>query len=175
MNPWEEIMGHHEHRAEAPESIRVAVVSVSSTRTLQTDSAGQWIAKRAGREGHRVVAHQVVTDDRDAIREMVLHLLADATPQAMIVTGGTGITPQDVTIDAVRPLFSKELTAFGPIFAQLSFEQIDSAAILSRATAGVVGGCLVFCIPGSLKACQLACKALIFPELGHACGHVGAH
>ncbi len=167
-------MGHHEHRASAPTSLRVAVVSVSSTRTLQTDTAGQWIAKRAVREGHQVVDHRVVDDDRDAIRESVLHLLADAQPQAVIVTGGTGITPKDVTIEALRPLFTKELTAFGPIFAQLSFEQIDSAAILSRASAGVIGGCIVFCIPGSLKACQLACKALIFPELGHACGHVGA-
>ena len=153
----------------------MAVLSVSSTRDLQTDTAGQWIAKRAGKEGHQVVGHQVVDDDRDAIREALLHLLADAAPQAVIVTGGTGITPKDVTIEAVRPLFTKEMTAFGPIFAQLSFEEIDSAAILSRATAGVIGDCIVFCIPGSLKACQLACKALIYPELGHACGHVGAH
>jgi len=166
-------MGHHEHRASAPTSLRVAVVSVSSTRTLATDAAGQWIAKRAGREGHQIVDHRVVDDDRDAIRENVLHLLADAQPQAVIVTGGTGITPKDVTIEALRPLFTKELTAFGPIFAQLSFEQVDSAAILSRASAGVIGGCIVFCLPGSLKACQLACKALIFPELGHACSHVG--
>jgi len=165
-------MGHHEHRAAAPESVSAAVLSVSTTRTLETDTAGQWIAKRAEREGHRVVAHQMVTDDRDAIREALLHIIADAAPQAVIVTGGTGITPKDVTIEAIRPLFNKELTAFGPIFAQLSFEEIDSAAILSRATAGVIGGCVVFCLPGSLKACQLACKTLIFPEIGHACGHI---
>jgi len=165
-------MGHHEHRAAAPQSLNVAILSVSTTRTLETDTAGQWIAKRAEREGHQVVAHQVVTDDRDAIREVLLHMIADASPRAVIVTGGTGITPKDVTIEAVRPLFNKELTAFGPIFAQLSFEEIDSAAILSRATAGVIGGCVVFCLPGSLKACQLACKALIFPEIGHVCSHV---
>ena len=166
-------MGHHEHRAAAPESVSAAVLSVSTTRTLETDTAGQWIAKRAEREGHRVVAHQVVTDDRDAIREALLHIIADTAPQAVIVTGGTGITPKDVTIEAIRPLFDKELTAFGPIFAQLSFEEIDSAAILSRATAGIVGACVVFCLPGSLKACQLACKALIFPEIGHVCSHLG--
>lgn len=167
-------MGHHEHRAGAPKSLRVAVISVSSTRTLDTDIAGQWIAKRTGREGHQMVDHRVVNDDSDAIREALLHVMAEAAPNAVILTGGTGLTPKDVTIEAVQPLFAKEMTAFGPIFAYLSFEQIDSAAIMSRATAGVIGECVVFCLPGSLKACKLACKALIFPELGHACRHVGA-
>ena len=93
----------------------------------------------------------------------------------MIITGGTGISPQDVTIEAVRPLFAKELPAFGVLFTQLSFEEVDSAAILSRAAAGVIGRCVVFCIPGSIKACQLACKNLIFPELGHLIRHTIGH
>ncbi|RJQ65193.1 MAG: molybdenum cofactor biosynthesis protein MoaB [Desulfobacteraceae bacterium] len=167
-------MGHHEHRAHAPRSIRVAVLSVSSTRTLDADESGHWIAKQAAREGHRVVAHEVVTDAITPIRNAVALMLTDAAAEALIITGGTGITPKDVTIEAVRPLLDKELTAFGPIFAQLSFEQIDTAALLSRSTAGVIGRCLVFCLPGSLKACRLACKALIFPELGHMIGHVTA-
>ena len=87
------------------------------------------------------------------------------------MTGGTGISNKDVTIEAVRPLFSKEITAFGAIFSQLSFEEIDSAALLSRATAGVIEKTVVFCMPGSLNACKLACKALIFPELGHLVKH----
>lgn len=165
-------MGHHEHRAGAPQSLRVAVLSVSTTRTADTDTSGQWIAGQAAREGHRMVAHQVVTDAITPIRDAVSQMLREASPQALIITGGTGITPKDVTIEAVRPLFAKELTAFGPIFAQLSFAQINSAALLSRATAGVIGQCVVFCLPGSLKACQLACSALIFPELGHMVGHV---
>ena len=103
---------------------------------------------------------------------LVPGMLADAAPQAVIVTGGTGVSPKDVTIEALRPLMSKELTAFGPIFAHLSYQEIGSAAIMSRATAGVIGHCLVFCLPGSLKACQLACSALIFPELGHLRVHV---
>lgn len=164
-------MGTHQHRAEAPRSLSVAVLSVSSTRTLDTDESGHWIVRQAAREGHRVAAHEVVPDDTAALRQAVARLLAGPAPEAIIVTGGTGLTPRDVTIEALRPLFAKELTAFGPIFAQLSFEEIDSAAILSRATAGVVGRSLVFCIPGSLKACKLACKALIFPELGHAYKH----
>lgn len=165
-------MGHHEHRAKGPQSLTVGVLSVSTTRSLEEDESGHWIARRAVREGHRMVAHEVVTDSVTAIRAAVTRLLEDPAPQALILTGGTGITPRDVTFEAVRPLLDKELTAFGPIFAQLSYEEIDSAALLSRATAGVIGGSLVFCLPGSLKACQLACKALIFPELGHMYGHI---
>lgn len=164
-------MGHHEHRADAPKSLRVAVVSVSSTRSLETDDSGRWIAQRAVREGHEVVFHVVVPDDAQAIRQAVTTILADQEPHAVIITGGTGISPRDVTIEAVRPLFAKELTSFAILFAHLSFEEIDSAAILSRATAGVIGRSVVFCIPGSLKACQLACKNLIFPEMGHLIRH----
>ena len=165
-------MGHKEHRAKAPESLRVAVLSVSSSRTLENDESGNWIARRAGREGHQVVNHQMVTDDLNTIRRAVTDMLTQSPPpEAVIVTGGTGITPKDLTIEALAPLFAKTLTAFGPIFAQISYEQVDSAAILSRATAGVIDRCLVFCLPGSLKAVQLACKALIFPELGHLYAH----
>lgn len=164
-------MGHREHRTKSPSSTAVAVLSVSTSRTLSSDHSGHWIAKRAAKEGHRVVAHRMVPDDRDAIRNEIAQLSADPAPDAVIVTGGTGISPKDVTIEALKPLFTKELTAFGPIFSQLSYEQIDSAALLSRATAGTIGTTLVFCIPGSLKACQLACKALIFPELGHLLMH----
>ena len=168
-------MGHKEHRSGAPAELKVAVLSISTTRSLKTDESGHWIAKRAGREGLTVVNHQVVKDDITAIRHAVSHVLAEKAPHGIILTGGTGISPKDVTIEAVRPLFSKELSAFATLFAQLSFESIDSAAILSRATAGVIGSALVFCIPGSLKACKLACRELIFPELGHLVRHTSEH
>ena len=118
-----------------------------------------------------MVDHRVVTDAEDAVRGALDAVLADCGPDAVIVTGGTGITASDVTVEAVRPLFSKELTAFAPLFAHLSFEQIGPAALISRATAGLIGRAAVFCLPGSLKACQLACERLIFPELGHLCMH----
>lgn len=165
-------MGHKEHRADAPGSLNVAVLSVSTTRNLKMDESGHWIAKRAIREGHQVIFHEVVPDDIEAIRGAVARILAHPAPHAIIITGGTGISPQDVTIEAVKPLFAKELTAFGTLFTQLSFEEIDSAALLSRATAGVIARTLVFSLPGSIKACKSACKNLIFPELGHLMRHI---
>ena len=165
-------MGTKRHRAKAPKKVKVGIVSVSSTRALADDKSGQWISKRAKKEGHEVVLHQVVPDETGIITKTVHETISDYGAEVILLTGGTGISNKDVTIEAVRPFFKKELTAFGPLFAQLSFEQIDSAALLSRATAGVVGETVVFCMPGSLKACQLACKALIFPELGHLVKHI---
>jgi len=165
-------MGTLDHKKNTPEHLRVAVISVSTTRSLEQDESGAWIKKQTRKEGHEVVVHQVVTDDVAAIRELILHVTEKIAPDAVIMSGGTGISPKDVTIEAVKPLFEKELTAFGPLFAQLSFEEIDSAAILSRATAGIIGKTLVFCMPGSIKACKLACNTLIFPELGHLLKHM---
>ena len=164
-------MGHKEHRANAPRAVRLAVLSVSSTRTLAEDDSGHWIVQQAQTHGHTVVAHEVVTDDIAAIYGALRQMVALSEPQAVIVTGGTGITPQDVTIEALKPHFSKELTSFGSLFAQLSYAQVKSAAIISRATAGMIDGVIVFCLPGSIKACQLACEELIFPELGHLVVH----
>ena len=165
-------MGVHDHRKSSPTAVDLGILSVSTTRSLEEDESGQWIARRAKREGHTVRFHQVVTDDLAIIREAVLKAIREHDLRALLVTGGTGITPTDVTIEALRPLFKKEMPGFGAIFAQLSYEEIDSAAILSRAAAGVIGSTVVFCMPGSKKACQLACKALIFPELGHAVAHL---
>ncbi|MBT3177466.1 MAG: molybdenum cofactor biosynthesis protein MoaB [Desulfobacula sp.] len=160
------------HKQNLPENIEIAVISISTTRGLSEDKSGTWIKKQAKKEGHEVVVHQTVTDDIDAIRELALHVIDKICPDAIIMTGGTGISPKDVTIEAVRPLFEKELTAFGTLFTQLSFEEIDSAAILSRATAGIIKQTMIFCMPGSIKACKLACNSLIFPELGHLLKHI---
>jgi molybdenum cofactor biosynthesis protein B len=114
----------------------------------------------------------VVSDNKEVIEYTIRAVIQEHNPHAIIVTGGTGISPRDVTIEAIQPMFTKELTAFGPLFAELSFERIQSAAMLSRATAGVVNQTLVFCIPGSLDACKLAWKELISSELGHLAKHV---
>jgi molybdopterin adenylyltransferase len=165
-------MGTRAHKARAPKFISAGVLSVSTTRTAKDDKSGLWICKGLEKEGHRVVFHRVIPDHQGVIARTVAESIDQYSPGAILMTGGTGISPKDVTIEAIGPMLDKELTAFGPLFAQLSFEQIDSAALLSRATAGVIGQTLVFSMPGSLKACKLACKALIFPELGHLAGHL---
>ncbi|MBW2107539.1 MAG: molybdenum cofactor biosynthesis protein MoaB [Deltaproteobacteria bacterium] len=164
-------MGTKEHKARAPRFLQIAVLSVSSTRSLAEDKSGHWIVKRAKKKGHEVVFHEVVRDHKVIIEDTVKRIIETCNPHAIVATGGTGISPRDVTIEAVRPLFDKELTAFGPLFTYLSYQDIDAAALLSRATAGVVGRTLVFCLPGSLNACKLACNELIFPELGHLVQH----
>jgi molybdenum cofactor biosynthesis protein B len=165
-------MGTKTHKAGAPKKVNIAIITVSSTRSVTNDKSGRWIGKRAKKEGHEVVVHRVIPDDEGTIAQTIQEIINKGEARVLLLTGGTGISSKDVTVEAVRPLFTKELTAFGPLFAQLSFEQIDSAALLSRATAGLVGETILFCIPGSLKACKLACKALIFPELGHLVKHV---
>lgn len=165
-------MSSKEHKKQAPSRLEVGILTISTTRTLDNDSSGKWIRHQAEKEGHTVVCHRVVTDDVKTIRSALCEVINDHGPQLVILTGGTGLAGKDVTIEAVRPLFRKELTAFGPVVAQLSFEKIDSAAILSRATAGIVGKAVVFCIPGSRDACQLICRSLIFPEAGHLVKHL---
>jgi len=165
-------MGIREHRKNALRKIKAGIITVSTTRTMQNDKSGEWIGKLTVKEGHSLLFHMVVSDDSSFITRTILEVRRQYKPHVILMSGGTGIAGSDVTIEAVRPLFTKELTAFGPIFAQLSFEQIDSAAILSRAVAGVVENTIIFCMPGSLKACKLACKEIIFPEIGHIVKHV---
>ena len=165
-------MGVHEHKKQAPRVITLGIISVSTTRALIDDTSGQWIRQQAEKIGHRIVFHEVIPDDAARITATLKDRIKDANPRVILMSGGTGITKKDVTIEAVSPLFDKELSAFGPLFAKLSMEEIDSAAIMSRATAGVIGNTVVFCMPGSLNACKLACSKLIFPELGHLVKHV---
>jgi len=165
-------MGHHEHKSLAPKFIKIGVITLSSTRTLADDKSGQWIKKEAGKEGFSVILHRILPDDSSMISQAIIETIAEHAPNVLLLTGGTGVSPKDVTIEAITPLFNKTLTSFGAIFAQLSYEEIDSSAIISRATAGIIGQTLVFAMPGSLASCKLACKALIFPELGHLMGHL---
>jgi len=165
-------MGTHEHKKHAPRKVSIGIITVSTTRALSDDASGNWIDEQAQKNGHDLVYHQVVTDDAELITSTVRDVIQNERPQVILMNGGTGITKQDVTIEAVNPLFTKTLTGFGPLFAKLSYDEIGSAAFLSRATAGVIEDTIVFCMPGSLNACKLACRELIFPELGHLVKHV---
>ena len=165
-------MGTREHKQDAPKKVTIGIITVSTTRALVDDSSGKWISSQAANEGHEVVYHQVIPDDAEIIASTVKNVIHHQGPQVILLTGGTGITEKDVTIEALNPMFAKTLTAFGSLFAHLSFEEIGSAAFLSRSTAGVIENTVVFCMPGSINACKLACRKLIFPELGHLVKHV---
>jgi molybdopterin adenylyltransferase len=167
-----EMMGTADHKLDAPRHVTIAILTLSSSRSITEDTSGHWIKEAAAGEGHEVVYHRVVPDDAATITMTVREITENLEPEVLLMTGGTGITPHDVTIEAVGPMLTKVLSAFGPLFAQLSVQEIGSAAIMSRATAGVIGSTVVFCLPGSLNACQLACTRLIFPELGHLVKHL---
>jgi molybdopterin adenylyltransferase len=166
-------MGTAEHKKDAPKKVTIAILTLSTTRsTTKEDESGRWIKEMAVGTGHDVVYHRVIPDDAATITMTVREITENLEPQILLMNGGTGITPQDVTIEAVSPMFTKVLSAFGPLFAQLSMQEIGSAAIMSRAAAGLIGSTVVFCMPGSLNACKLACTRLIFPEVGHLVKHL---
>jgi molybdenum cofactor biosynthesis protein B len=148
-------------------AVRAAVVTVSDTRTPETDTSGRAIADALRAAGHDVTARDLVRDDAAAIATTVERLARGGSVQAVIVTGGTGLSPRDVTVDALAPLFDKPMIGFGELFRRLSFDEIGAAAMLSRATAGVIGTSVVFALPGSEHAVRLAMTRLILPELGH--------
>ena len=161
--------GHH-HRQASPEDVPTAVVTVSDTRTLETDTGGLLVEELLKAAGQTVVGRRIVKDEPDAIREALSAALGDPRARAVIFTGGTGVAPRDVTPDSLEPLLARVIPGFGELFRMLSYEDIGSAALLSRALAGLSGGKVVFVIPGSRGAVRLAMEKLILPELGHLAG-----
>ncbi len=164
-------MGVHEHRCRAPRSVRCAVLTVSDTRTRETDQSGARARQLLEGAGHRVVQAGIVPDEPQAIRDYLRQLGPEV--QAVVVTGGTGLTRRDRTYETLEKLFEKRIDGFGELFRMLSWEQVGSAAMLSRATAGVIGGRVVFSLPGSTAAIELGMTKLILPELGHTVGLLG--
>ena len=157
-----------EHRAEAPRDVRVFVLTVSDTRNEINDASGNLIQELLAQAGHQLVGSLIVSDEAPAISEAVQRATDGISdPEAIIVTGGSGIGVRDVSPEALRPMLTKELPGFGEVFRVLSFEEIGAAAMLSRAFAGVMGRTLLFVLPGSPNAVRLAMKKLIVPELGH--------
>lgn len=161
---------HHHHDAD---SIAVAIVTVSSSRTLDEDPSGDYIASAFEEAGHDVAVRELVPDEYDGVQGTVDRLARRTDTDAVITTGGTGVTPDDVTPEAVDPLFSKELPGFGELFRRLSYEEIGTKTIGSRAVAGVVAASPVFCLPGSENAARLGVGEVILPEIGHLVGLAG--
>lgn len=161
---------HDDHHHHDVESVGVAVVTVSSSRTLDDDPAGDYIEAALEDAGHEVVVRELIPDDFDRIQTMANRLANRDDTDAVITSGGTGVTPDDVTPEAVRQLFDKELPGFGELFRQLSYEEVGTKTVGSRATAGVVHDSPVFCIPGSENAAKLGVEEIILPEVGHLAG-----
>ncbi len=160
-------MGLEEHRSGAIQGVRCAIITVSDSRTLDTDASGRELARRIEAAGHRAVMRTVISDEPGLIAEELKRFLADSGVDAILMSGGTGLAPRDTTVEAVRPLLNREIPGFGELFRFLSHARIGSAAMLSRAVAGVAAGKPVFCLPGSLPGVILGLEELILPELGH--------
>jgi len=156
-----------DHKAHAPRSVRCFVVTVSDTRTDATDTSGRAIVELLEAAGHTIAGRTIVRDDAGLVRDAIVRQLASADVQAIITTGGTGISSRDSTYEAISAMLQKRLDGFGELFRMLSYEQIGAAAMMSRACAGLVAGRIVVALPGSEAAVRLAMEKLLVPELGH--------
>ena len=157
----------HHHRKQEKTAVPTLVITVSDTRTMETDTGGALVAELLTEAGHPVVERLIVADEGDAIQDSLRLALQREDVRAVILTGGTGVAPRDVTPERVEPLLERVVPGFGELFRMLSYEDIGSAALLSRALAGLAGGRVVFVTPGSRGAVRLAMEKLILPEIGH--------
>jgi molybdopterin adenylyltransferase len=161
-------MSNQEHKKEAPKSINCKIITVSDTRNQDTDKSGRLMIELLEKQGHKIVDYVIVKDERPPIQDEILKGCARNDIDVILTNGGTGIAKRDVTIESVQEILDKEIVGFGELFRMLSYqEDIGSAAILSRAVAGVVRDKAVFSTPGSTGAVKLAMNKLILPEIGH--------
>jgi molybdopterin adenylyltransferase len=158
---------HHHHRRAAQRAVPSWIITVSDTRTPETDTGGQLVASWLERGGHPVVGREIVRDERAAIGAALDAALAREGVSAVLLTGGTGVAPRDVTPEATLPRLERVVPGFGELFRALSYQQIGSAALLSRALGGIAAGRVVLALPGSRAAIDLAMEKLVLPELGH--------
>ena len=161
-------MAYHAHQQAAQSiSARCAIITLSDTRTEATDKSGQAIRSLLASANHTVALHKIIPDDPDALEPLLLSCLADPNIDCILTNGGTGISPRDQTIDIIAKFIDQPLPGFGELFRMLSWDQIKSGAMLSRAVGGIAQGKPLFAMPGSTKAVELAMTQLVIPELGH--------
>jgi molybdenum cofactor biosynthesis protein B len=162
------------HKASSPKTLGIYIVTCStskfnelSTGTKPEDASGDIIEKLALTAGHRIEGRKLISDSKTMIQKTVKQVLATKTVDAVIITGGTGLSPRDVTIESTAPMMTKSIPGFGELFRKISYDRIGAAAMMSRTLAGSVKGRMLFCLPGSPDAVQTAMEQLILPELGH--------
>jgi len=168
-------VSHAEHRAAAPDSVGVAVITVSDTRDRDTDKSGALIRDKLETHGHLVVHYAIVKDTARQIKDELAIAVEKRGCQALILNGGTGVSPRDNTFEVVDGMLEKRLPGFGEIFRYLSYKEIGSAAIMSRATMGTYRGRIMVCLPGSTAAVRLAMDELLLPELAHLVDTLSPH
>jgi molybdenum cofactor biosynthesis protein B len=166
------------HKEKSPRNLAFAIITISTSRYQESkaskhisDESGDLIAKMLQKHGHTVVSRELISDDKAMIRRTALKALKSSRIDAIITSGGTGITPSDLTMEAMKPLLEKVLPGFGEIFRWLSYQSVGSAAVMTRAIAGVTRGKAIFCLPGSPQAVKLCLEKLILPEAGHIILH----
>ena len=164
-----------QHRESAPEIVRIAVLTVSDTRTPETDTGGDVVEELMRGAGHEVVAREIVRDEAASIRTRLVDLLDRTDVDAVVTTGGTGISARDTTYEVVDRMIEKKLDGFGELFRMLSYGEIGAAAVLSRAVAGTVGAKLVASLPGSRNAVRLGVERLLAPEIAHVVFELRKH
>ena len=165
-------MTAEEHKAKSVKTVKCFVITVSDTRNVSTDQSGQLIKELLASEGHKVLGYRIVKDDPTEVEKLLQHALSCDDVEAVLLTGGTGISPRDGTYEVVSHLLDKQISGFGEIFRFLSYQDIGSSAVMSRAQAGVAAGKIVVSLPGSRGAVDLGMRRLVLPELGHMVSQV---
>ncbi|MEM2087575.1 MAG: molybdenum cofactor biosynthesis protein B [Thermoproteota archaeon] len=160
-------MSYLKHKEDSPKTLRFAVISITDSRTIETDESGRVIEELLTSNQHEIYRRLIIPNDPDKIRETVEGLLRDGNVDVIVTIGGTGLSKKDITVDVVSNLVEKKIDGFGELFRLLSYRKIGKSAMLSRAFAGVAKWKVVVCLPGSDDAVELAVKELILPEIGH--------
>ena len=160
-------MSHLEHRRASPTSVNCAIVTISDSRTEETDESGKLYKEQLSNAGHKIMGYALLKNDSVAIHEKLEELVKMNDLHVIICSGGTGLSHRDITVETVTPMLEKRLDGFGELFRYLSFQEIGADSILSRSIAGAIGGKIILCLPGSLGATKLAVEKIILPEIGH--------
>jgi len=160
-------VSYQEHKQKAPRSVSCAVLTISDSRTELDDESGKLIRQKLSQSGHRVMFYSILKNEADSIKKKIHELLRQQELQVIITSGGTGVSHRDITVETITPILEKKLDGFGQLFRFLSYQEIGTAAIMSRAFAGVAEGKVILCLPGSPGAANLAMDKIILPEIGH--------
>jgi molybdenum cofactor biosynthesis protein B len=160
-------MGYNEHKKLEVKNIGCAVLVTSDSRTEETDESGKLIKQRLTDSGHKVVYYTILKNNAQTIKNKITELIKQNEVQVIITSGGTGLSHRDVTVDTIQPMLEKKLDGFGELFRNLTYQELGTASIMSRAIAGVINGKVIICFPGSLGAATLAMDKIILSEIGH--------